>query len=362
MRKALFCLGYLILLIFSSCLKEKPSINQPYKGFTPVELNDGWSISNPSNENINFEQLDGIYRDVFANKKLWMVKSLLVFRNGSLIAESYLKDDSDRTKPDAIWSNTKQINSIITGIAINNGYIHNIHDSIEMYLPEYTSRFPNKSTITIEDLLTMRSGIAFDNGYMNDVLRNNKIENSLEYIFNMDLEDAPGTVFKYKDSDPHILSAIVQKATGKPMDVYGKEVLFDRLNISNYSWCRYKDGVTLGSWGISTTPRELAKIAQCVLDNGKYKGEQVIPSSWLTSMLSPHIPDAHHELAFGYLWWSYPSKNIFFTWGHGGQYAFIIPSKNMLVVITSLSQVDDDVNVPVEEIIKIAESIALTAD
>lgn len=289
-----------------------------------------------------------------------MLKSLLVFRNGNLVAESYLKDDNDRIKPDAIWSNTKQINGIITGIAINRGYI-SIHDSLEMYLGDYTTRYPDKKGITVEDLLTMRSGIAFDNGYMNDALRNKNIENSLDYILEMDLEDKPGTNFKYKDSDPHLLSAIVQRTTGKPMDEFGKEVLFDRLNVKNYSWCRYKDGITLGSWGILITPRELAKIAQCILDNGKHNGEQVIPASWLQTMLSPHIANAHHDLAFGYLWWIYPVKNIYFTWGHGGQYAIIIPSKNMLVVITSLSQVDDDVNVKVEEIIELAESIAATA-
>jgi CubicO group peptidase (beta-lactamase class C family) len=79
-------------------------------------------------------------------------------------------------------------------------------------------------------------------------------------------------------------------------------------------------------------------------------------------MLSAHVPNAHDELAFGYLWWSHPSKGIYFTWGHGGQFAFIIPAKNMLVVITGLPQVDDDVNLPVEYHIDLAERIAGTAD
>lgn len=351
-----------LLLIVTSCLKEKDSLNKPYKGYAPKEISDGWTLSDPETESINADALDQVYREVYADKDIWMMKSLLVFRNGKLIAESYLKDDDDMTKSDAIWSCTKQIVSIITGIALERGLIGSIHDSITWYLPEYTDKYPDKKGITIEHLLTMRSGIAFDNGNMNDVMRKKQIDNSLDYILNLRMNDLPGVKHFYKDSDPHLLSAIVQKVSGKPMDEFGKEVLFNPLGITNYKWCRYTDGVTLGSWGILTTPRELAKIAQCVMDNGVHNGQQIIPAGYLHDMLSIQESKAHNELDFGYLWWIDSDNGIYFTWGHGGQYAFIIPSKKMIVVITSYSQVDDDVNIPVEEIIGIVKKIAATAD
>lgn len=359
MKKILICTGLFILLL-SSCLKE--DINQPYKGNVPVNIGDSWLLSDPSSERMNADELDAVYRSVFEDKNAWMMKSMLVFRNGKLVAESYMKDDGDRTRRDAIWSCTKQINSLITGIAINKGYISGIHDSIGKYLPEYIKRYPDKSGITIEYLLTMRSGIDYDNGTDTDILRQHKTESSLDYILRMVLNSKPGTKFKYKDSDPQILSSVIQKATGKPLDEFGKEVLFDPLGITNYEWCRYTDGITLGSWGIQTTPRELARIAQCVMDNGIYKGNQIIPSDWLGDMLAVHVPDAHNSLAFGYLWWIDPDRDMYFTWGHGGQYAFIIPQKQLLVVFTGLPQVDDDVNLPIEYIIGIVDRVSATAN
>jgi len=360
MKKILFCFGSLII-IFSSCLKEDPTSNQTYRGFTPVDIGDGWTLSDPVSEQMDPVELDAIYQDVYADEKIWMMKSLLVFRNGKLVAEGYLKDDIDRTKVDAIWSCTKQLNSIITGIAINRGFISGINDSIGTYLPEYSDRYPDKKGISIKTLLTMSSGIAFDNGTQNDIFRERQTESSIDYILGLNFNDPPGSTYAYKDSDPHLLSAIVQKATGKPLDEFGKEVLFDPLGITHYEWYRYIDGITLGSWGIVTTPRELAKVAQCVLDSGMYKGNQIIPVSWLKDMLSVHVPNAWHELAFGYLWWIHPSKEIYFTWGHGGQHAFIIPSKNMLVLITSFPQIDFDIAVPIEYTIGIVERIAATA-
>jgi hypothetical protein len=101
-----------ILFLFSSCLKEEP-MKKSYEGFAPVDINDGWELSYPSAENIDSITLDGIYRDFYADDKTWLTKSLLVFRNGKLIAESYLKSEDDRTRQDAIWSCTKQVNSII---------------------------------------------------------------------------------------------------------------------------------------------------------------------------------------------------------------------------------------------------------
>jgi CubicO group peptidase (beta-lactamase class C family) len=101
--------------------------------------------------------------------------------------------------------------------------------------------------------------------------------------------------------------------------------------------------------------------AQCVLDSGIYKDQQIIPASWLEDMLSVHVSNAYNELSFGYLWWLHPSKGIYFTWGHGGQHAFILPSKNLLVLITSFPQIDFDLFLPIEYTIGIVERIADTA-
>jgi len=287
MKKIILPYIFSVSLALTSCFKEE-DMKVPYQGYTPIDISDGWILSDPASESMDPVQLDKIFRDVYTDDHNWMMKSLLVFRNGKLLAECYLKDEADRTAIDAIWSCTKQLNAIITGIAIDQGYIGSINDSIGKYLPEYLDRFPDKKGILIKHLLTMKSGIAFDNGTDNDLLKRHKVDNSIDYILGLDLNDQPGTIYSYKDSDPHLLSAIVQKATGKPLDEFGKDVLFDPLGLTNYHWHRYSDGVTMGSWGILTTPRELAKVAQCVLDSGRYHDRQIIPSRF--PMLMANLP------------------------------------------------------------------------
>jgi hypothetical protein len=119
---SIFLPAIIMFTLMNGCLK-KDDMKKPYTGFDPVDISDGWIISTPSAEQIDSLALDKIYKDIYADDDFWMTKSLLVFRNGKLIAESYLKDDVDRTKIDAIWSCTKQVNSIITGIAIDQGLL-----------------------------------------------------------------------------------------------------------------------------------------------------------------------------------------------------------------------------------------------
>jgi CubicO group peptidase (beta-lactamase class C family) len=349
-----------IFALMSGCFKEDP-MKKPYTDFNPVDISDGWVLSNPSAENIDSLALDGVYRDVNADDNLWMTKSMLVFRNGKLVAESYLKDDIDRTRIDALWSCTKQVNSIITGIAINQGFIRSVTDSVSRYLPEYIAKHLDKASLTLENLLIMGSGVAFHNITQSDVFRKHLTDNSIDYVLGLQLNFEPGTGYNYNDGDPQVVSGLVQAATGKPMDEYGKDVLFDKPGITNYEWVRYSDGVTMGGFGILTCPRELAKIGQCVLDTGRHNGQQIIPLTYWQEMLSGKVIDAGGDRSFGYFWWSAPSKGYWFMWGHGSQHAFLIPEKRLMVVITSLTQVDDDENVPVEYLIDIVDRIVLTA-
>jgi len=345
-----------MMIILASCLQEEP-MKRPFTSSAPKEIGDGWALSTPETEGMDATGLEEIYRTVYENDDTWMMKSLLVFRNGKLVAESYLKDEADRIRPDAIWSCTKQVTAILTGIAIHQGLIQSVQDPIGSYLPEYVNRYPDKAGITLHHLLTMKSGLDFDNGTSSDIFRQHKTDNSLDYVLGLDLQFPVGTQYKYKDSDPQVVSGIMQYATGIPMDEFGKKVLFDPLGVQRTEWVRYSDGLTLGPWGILTTPRELAKIGQCVLDSGRHQGVQVIPLSWWSSMLNAHVVNAHDDAAFGYYWWSIPSKGWYFMWGHGGQYVFLKPAKKLMVVVTSLPQVDDDVALWYEDIVNIADSI-----
>ncbi len=332
----------LFLLFLTSCLFED-ELKKPFVSYYPMELNDGWNLSTPENEGIDAQILSQIYADFHADQDIWQARSLLVFRNGKLIAESYTKDDNDQTTPRAIWSCTKQVMGLLTGIALEKGLINSVNDSISKYLPE-TEKYSDKKNITIEQLLTMSSGIEYSNdglsGQSADVLRQLP-ENITEFILARPLAHKPGEVNFYKDGDPQLVSCVIQKTCGKKTSEWAEDVLFNPLQIENLDWMEYKDGTTLGGFGIMTTPRELAKFGQLVLDSGMWKGNQLVNKAWIKEMTTIRVEDLY-SYQFGYLWWKDRSRNMTYMHGHGGQYVCIIPDKKLVVVMTAEVNTQDD--------------------
>jgi CubicO group peptidase (beta-lactamase class C family) len=329
------CFILFLILISTSCMKEE-ELKIPFSSYIPPQVSDGWQISTPAAEGIDPDELAQVYREFHADDDLWQVRSLLVFRNGKLVAESYTKDVTDRTTPRAIWSATKQVVGLLTGIAIENHLINSIDDPISDYLNE-TEIYEDKKNITIGDLLTMRSGIDYSNdgleGQTDDILR--KLPSKItDFILGRPLADNPGDKVQYKDCDPQLISSIIQATSGKSTANWAQEVLMEKLEIKNLEWHNYKDGITLGGFGILTTPREMAKFGQCVLDSGQWKGSQIVSKEWIREMTTVRVPDIY-GYQFGYLWWMDDSRAMTFMSGHGGQYVCIIPSLKLIVVITS---------------------------
>ena len=323
------------LLILTSCIKED-ELKRPFVTYNPVEINDGWQISSPEAEHVDPAVLTKIYKDFHEDEEIWQVRSLLVFRNGKLIAESYTKDPDDIHTPRAIWSATKQVIGLLTGIALEKDLIKSLNDPIGNYLPQ-TEQYENKKSIAVSHLLTMTSGIDYSNdglpGQTDDILR--QIPDKItDFILGRPLAETPGEVVSYKDCDPQLVSAIIQQQAGKSTYLWAKEVLFDPLEINYLMWDEYKDGTTLGGFGILTTPRELSKFGQCVLDSGMWNGKTVVSKEWIKEMTTVRIEELY-DFQFGYLWWKDPGRNMTFMSGHGGQYVCILPAKQLVVVITS---------------------------
>ena len=336
---------YLLLLIIpllSSCLQED-ELKKSFVSYTPTELQDGWAIFSPENEGIHARKLEEIYAGFHADQDIWQARSLLVFRNGKLVAESYTKDDSDKTTPRAMWSCTKQVVGLLTGIALEKGLIHSVTDSIGRYFPE-TADYPEKKKITIEQLLTMKSGIGYSNdglsGQSDDILRQLPA-NITDFILGLPLTNNPGEKASYKDCDPQLVACIIQQTSGKKTWEWAKEVLFNPLEIKNMEWMDYKDGTTLGGFGIMSTPREMAKFGQLVLDSGMWKGNEIVGKKWIKEMTTVRVEDMYSN-QFCYLWWKDESREMTYMHGHGGQFICIIPDKQLVVVMTAEVNTQDD--------------------
>ena len=268
------------ILGLSGCLKDD-TLNVPFDSLLPEELNDGLVISTPSEEGIDPEKLESVYRRVYADNNLWPIRSLLVFKNNKLVSEAYMKDPEDIITRHLIWSSTKQVMGILTGIALDKGILSSLDATLSELLYPDLDDHPEKADITLRQLLTMHSGIDYNNdgagGETDKVLRQIPADIT-SFILSRPMRNEPGTDFYYNDGDPQLVSAIIQHATGKPTDVWAEEVLFSKIGVTNYKWLRYKDGTTLGGFGIETTPRELGKIALCVANNGLYNDIQVVSS------------------------------------------------------------------------------------
>jgi CubicO group peptidase (beta-lactamase class C family) len=320
-------------LAFSACLKEEP-LKMPFQTYTPFEMSDGWEIATPADVNIDSEALKDVYKWIHESKEIWQIRSLLVFKDNKLVAESYMKDQNDRTNLNNVWSCTKQVVGILTGIAIENNYIEAITDPISKYLPQALNT--DKSQITIEKLLTMQSGINYNNAGLSGqtaALLQQKPANSIDFILGLDMLSDPSE-FWYNDGNPQLMSAIIQKQTGKTTRDWAKEVLFNKIGFNRYEWIIYKDGITMGGFGIKTTPRELAKIGQLILNDGKWNGQQIVSHNWLSEMTSTKVP-LEDNFGFGYFWWIENSRGVFYMSGSGGQNVFINKSKGLMIVITS---------------------------
>ena len=354
-----------LILIFSfmltTCLTE--NLKMPFKTYTPSNLGDGWVIGKPDDRDINMDrnELKKIYEYIHEDDNIWQIRSLLVFRNGKLIAESYMKDNGDRTNLRPIWSCTKQVTGILAGIAIENGNIH-LDKTISDYLPQQvsSSQYAEKSTISIENLLMMESGINWDNDDDTSELLSEKTSNSLDYVLSHDMHSTPGTKFNYNDGDPHIVSAIIQETTGETMRDWARKVLFDKIGITRLQWAAYKDGITIGAFGILTTPRELAKIGQLVLNHGAWDGAQIVSTDWIKQMTEPKVSfskTSDADISFGYYWWKESIRNISVMWGHGGQFIFLNEDKNLMMVTTAETRTQGDWKVPIYDVLPIYDRI-----
>lgn len=330
----------LVCVLLQACLRED-ALKEPFTAFAPPDLQDGWLVSSPESEGMDSMALTAVYRDFHARRDLWQVRSLLVFRHGRLVAESYTKDTADRTRPTAVWSCTKQVMALLTGMALEQGVIADTADEIGLYLPSAVAAHPDKAAIRIADLLTMRSGIGFENGGLNG--GSNKLlkqipDNSLDFVLGLPLKQEPGAVFHYSDGDPQILSAVLQAQTGKSVRDWAREILFEPLGLRHYDWIAYRDGLTMGAFGISATPRDMARFGQLVADGGLWQGRRLVPADWIADMTVPKAgarETAYHGLSFGHYWWIDAARGVVFMNGQGGQFVFVKPDTALVVVMTA---------------------------
>jgi CubicO group peptidase (beta-lactamase class C family) len=319
----------LLLVASFGCLTD-PDIKLPSDGYTPVELDDGWEISTPEDEGLGADAIDTVFRRFYSEDLYPAVHSLLIVRNGRLVAEAYCRDRNERSLFHNIQSATKSVTSILIGIAIDKGLIQSVNQTVYEFLPEYFDNDIRKREITLHHVLTMETGLDFDNDVHTAKLYNSG-GSSLEYVLHKPLIFSPGTDWNYGDGNPQLLSGVIQKVTGMSEEEFAVENLFDPLGIDVFQWEKHADGLTFGAFGLWLRPRDMAKIGKMMVQNGMWDGEQIISARWVAE--STGLQTSHHT--YGYYWYPWEDRGTFYAEGHGGQLIYVVPEHQLVVVVTA---------------------------
>ncbi|MFP6686957.1 MAG: serine hydrolase, partial [Polyangiaceae bacterium] len=294
-----------------------------------------WPVAGPESKGFNALKLGQALDD---GASVANVNSVLVVRDGALVAERYYHG-YERHIAGNIKSVSKSVLSGLFGIAIDKAVIGSLDDTVSTHLPSYFQNFgAEKKAISIEDIMTMRSGLAWTEGspHLPNMIGS---ANYLEYVLSQKLVTAPGSTYRYSTGLTHVGSALLTAASGKSTRAFAREHLFEEIGISTPRWDRGVEGNFVGGAEMWMRPRDLARFGQLFLRDGKLDGKQVISQSWVQASADPWVPEGGNR--FYGLWWrerpwsNYEGVDSYFAWGYGGQFLFLFPSQDLIVVVTS---------------------------
>ncbi|MDR2085055.1 MAG: beta-lactamase family protein [Bacteroidales bacterium] len=291
--------------------------------------------------------LDPVYRQDI--EKLDPV-AFVIFKDGKLFYEEYW-ENYDESSLSNIFSASKSIIGLLIGIAIDHGYIGSVNDVISQYIPEFDSKY---DYITIDDMLTMSSGLNWKEGY------NSLFSPTTKAYYGKDLKSLileqepakrPGKEFYYSSGTTALLGLALTNATGMTVSEFASEYLWSEIGAEHDAqWSLdHENGLEKSYCCFYSNARDLARIGQLVLQNGRWEGKQIVSKSYLEKSFTPasylRDEDGYRVDYYGYHWWllKYKYYNIKYARGIYGQYIITIPEHDMVIV--RLGNKRDDVRV-----------------
>lgn len=323
----------------------------------PAALDDGWTVAAPAEEGFDPARLCALGPALEA----WPdgnAHAVLVVRHGRLVYERYFAGEDQRwgqplgriphdagTKHD-LRSITKSVTSLLVGIAVDTGWIKDIDAPVLSLLPQYADlHSPKKDRITLRHLLTMSSGLAWNEELPYSDPRNSErlmsdAPDPYRYVLEQPFAATPGERWTYSGGATALLAAVLKQVSGRPLDVLAQEVLFAPLGITDVEWVRYPNGDPIAASGLRLRPRDIARIGRLVLDRGAWQGKRIVSAGWIEQSTAPQIA-AEDQVDYGFQWWLGRSRvdgrEIRWTAGigWGGQRLFLVPDHDLLVVVTA---------------------------
>jgi len=311
-----------------------------------------WQSADPASLGMDVEklaELDPMIRSGYGN-----IQGVVVVRKGYIAFEKYNNGCGERDTHH-VASVTKSVTSALVGIAIDPGYIQSVEQKVLDFFPEYVTGAGDiqKRTITLRHLLTMTAPFAWktsDRRNFEPLDRLRRQRDWVTYILNLMGQNGQPGRFQYCTAATHLLSAILTRTTGMCARQYANKRLFHPLGMREIphhelksfllddvfsdkvtGWLHDPQGNTVGGWGLTITPRDMARFGFLYLNRGVWDGEQVLSEKWVCEST------AMNSNQYGYLWWLRQEDGLFAyaALGSGGSVICCVPGKDLVVAIAS---------------------------
>ena len=269
--------------------------------------------------------------------------ALLVMKNGRIVTEIYRNNATPQSRFIA-WSMTKSITSILVGCALEDAYIDSLDTSISEYLPELEGG--GYEGVSIRHVMQMRSGVDYEERYdfanpgiaasnhISSLVKNNSrftdIAKTLSRI------NQPGEVFQYKTIDTALLGWLIERSTGMSISAYTERCLWEPLGAESDGFYIMDGPPGIGrefsGAGYNATLRDYARVGQMVLNGGVANGQRIVSEDWINLSTQPSGGEDQRRGGYGYQWWTMGNSEAFSAIGLQGQYIYIDPDTETVIV------------------------------
>jgi CubicO group peptidase (beta-lactamase class C family) len=275
-----------------------------------------------------------------AAAELPRLRSLLVSHRGTLVVERYFQGARAGQLAN-IKSASKSVISALVGIAVARGLIKSVDEPIAQFFPQLAKDSDaRKRAITVEDLVSMRSGLQSTSGRNYGAWVTSR--HWVNYVLNRPVVAEPGTRVEYSTGSSHLLSAILAKASGVSTWRFAQQHLATPLGFTLARWPQDPQGIFFGGNEMLMTPRQMVAFGELYVNRGRFADRQLLPASWIERSFVPRGRSRWgSDREYGYGWWirELGGRKTYYAWGYGGQFIFVVPDLQLVAVTTSRSDV-----------------------
>jgi len=330
---------------------------------------DVWAFTAAPHPLPDIYAFEGAARPVAAFLDETVTTGLLVVRDGAIVHEEY-RLGADETSKLTSWSVAKSVVAALVGIALEEGHIGSVDDVLTAYVPDLAGS--GYDGVTIEDALTMSSGVAFDEDYDNPMSDVNRLfftlaagQSMADALAALERAREPGTFNNYISSDTIALGLVLEAATGVPNEAYLATRLWQPMGAERAAfWNTGRAGSVLPFCCINATLRDYARLGRLFLEGGARDGEQIVPRAWVERSTRPSAPRlepgdnpaSSWSFGYGYHWWVPENpRDEFLAIGIWGQYVYVDRARQVVIVKTSA---DHDFDIRDHETVEVFRAIA----